>query len=71
MSRRGNHYDNAVIKAFFSTIKYEISERHESHGDVKGQLFDYIEVSYNQPHRHSSAGRMNTTAYERRMTHGA
>jgi hypothetical protein len=30
----------------------------ESHGEAKGQLFDYIEVFYNQRRRHSSAGRM-------------
>jgi transposase InsO family protein len=44
MSRRGNCYDNAVMEAFFSTVKNEVGERYESHGEAKGQLFDYIEV---------------------------
>ena len=71
MSRRGNCYDNAVMEAFFSTVKNEVGEWYESHGDAKGQLFDYIEVFYNQRRRHSSAGRMSPAAYERRMTQAA
>ena len=71
MSRRGNCYDNAVMEAFFSTVKNEVGEWYESHGDAKGQLFDYIEVFYNQRRRHSSAGRMSPAAYERKMTQAA
>ena len=71
MSRRGNCYDNAVMEAFFSTVKKEVGERYESHGDAKGQLFDYIEVFYNQRRRHSSAGRMSPAAFERKMTQAA
>jgi transposase InsO family protein len=67
MSRRGNCYDNAVMESFFSTIKSELGERFESHGDAKMQLFDYIEVFYNQRRRHSSAGRMSPAAFERKM----
>ncbi len=70
MSRRGNCFDNAVMEAFFSTVKSELGERFESHGDAKAQLFDYLEVFYNQKRRHSSAGRMSPAAYER-MTHAA
>lgn len=71
MSRRGNCYDNAVMEAFFSTVKNEVGEWYESHGAAKGQLFDYIEVFYNQRRRHSSAGRMSPAAFERRMTQAA
>jgi putative transposase len=71
MSRRGNCYDNAVMEAFFSTVKNEVGERYESHGEAKGQLFDYIEVFYNQRRRHSSAGRMSPAAFERNMTQAA
>ena len=71
MSRRGNCYDNAVMEAFFSTVKNEVGEWYESHGDAKGQLFDYIEVFYNQRRRHSSAGRMSPAAFERRMAQAA
>ena len=71
MSRRGNCYDNAVMEAFFSTVKSEIGEWFESHGDAKAQLFDYLEVFYYQRRRHSSAGRMSPAAYERQMTYAA
>jgi putative transposase len=71
MSRRGNCYDNAVMEAFFSTVKNEVGEWYESHGDAKAKLFDYIEVFYNQRRRHSSAGRMSPAAFERRMTQAA
>ena len=62
MSRRGNCYDNAVMEAFFSTVKSEIGEWFASHGDAKADLFDYIEVFYNQRRRHSAAGRMSPAA---------
>jgi len=71
MSRRGNCYDNAVMEAFFSSVKNEVGERYESHGEAKGQLFDYLEVFYNQRRRHSSAGRMSPAAFERKMTQAA
>ncbi len=71
MSRRGNCYDNAVMESFFSTVKSELGERFTSHGDAKMELFNYIEVFYNQRRRHSSAGRMSPAAYERKMTQAA
>ena len=71
MSRRGNCYDNAVMEAFFSTVKSELGERFASNGDAKMELFDYIEVFYNQRRRHSSVGRMSPAAFERKMTQAA
>jgi len=66
MSRRGNCYDNAVMESFFSTLKSELGERFESHGDAKMELFDYIEVFYNQRRRHSTIGQISPAEYERR-----
>jgi putative transposase len=71
MSRRGNCYDNAVMEAFFSTVKNEVGERFACHADAKAELFDYLEVFYNQRRRHSSAGRMSPAAFERRQTQAA
>ena len=42
MSRRGNCYDNAVMESFFSTVKSELGEHFDSHGDAKMELFDYV-----------------------------
>jgi putative transposase len=71
MSRRGNCFDNAVVESFFSTVKSELGEHFDSHGDAKMALFDYIEVFYNQKRRHSAAGRMSPAAFERQMTQAA
>jgi transposase InsO family protein len=65
MSRRGNGYDNAVMESFFSTIKSELGERFESYGLAKQELFDYIEVFYNQQRRHSTLGQISPAAVER------
>ena len=56
MSRKGNCYDNAVMEAFFSTVKSELADRFESGGLAKMALFDYIEVFYNRTRRHSTLG---------------
>ena len=66
MSRRGNCYDNAVMESFFSTVKFELGEHFDSCGDAKMQLFDYIEVFYNQRRRHSTLGQISPPAFERR-----
>jgi len=73
MSRRGNCYDNAVMESFFSTVKSELADQFASHGDAKMELFDYIEVFYNQRRRHSTLGQISPAAFERRaqMTQAA
>jgi transposase InsO family protein len=65
MSRTGDCYDNAVMEAFFSTVKTEVADRFESCGEAKMQLFDYIEVFYNQRRRHSTIGYVSPAAFER------
>ena len=66
MSRRGNCHDNAVMESCFSTIKFELADRFDTCGQAKRQLFDYIEVFYNQRRRHSTIGQISPAAYERR-----
>jgi transposase InsO family protein len=66
MSRRGDCYDNAVMESFFSTVKAELGEHFGSYGLAKEQLFDYIEVFYNQRRRHSTLGQISPAAFERR-----
>ena len=66
MSRRGNCHDNAVMESCFSTIKAELADRFDSCSEAKRELFDYIEVFYNQRRRHSTIGQISPAAYERR-----
>lgn len=68
MSRRGNCYDNAVMKSFFATVKSELAERFDSFGEAKMDLFDYLEVFYNQQRRHSTLGQISPAAFERRFS---
>ena len=68
MSRRGDCYDNAVMESFFSTVKSELADRFDSFGEGKMELFDYIEVFYNQRRRHSTLGQISPAAFERRAT---
>jgi transposase InsO family protein len=65
MSRRGNCYDNAVAESWFSTLKSELGERFASYAETKEQLFDYIEVFYNQRRRHSALDYVSPAEYER------
>jgi putative transposase len=71
MSRRGNCYDNAVMESFFSSVKSEVADRFDSCGEAKMELFDYIEVFYNQRRRHSTLGQVSPAAFERRATQAA
>ena len=63
MSRRGNCHDHAVAESFFSTVKSELSEHFDSNGEAKMELFDYIEVFYNQRRRHSTLGQISPAAF--------
>lgn len=51
MSRRGNCWDNAMAKSFFSSLKKErIRKRIYKTKDLaRADIFDYIEVFYNRP----------------------
>jgi len=68
MSRRGNCYDNAVMEAFFSTVKSELADRFASCGEAKTELFDYIAVFYNQRRRHSTLGQISPAEFEKRAS---
>jgi putative transposase len=71
MSRRGDCYDNAVMESFFSTVKSELADHFGSFSEAKMELFDYIEVFYNQRRRHSTLGQISPAACERRATQAA
>ena len=65
MSRRGDVYDNAVMEAFFSTVKMEQGDRFETADEAQRKLFKYLEVFYNQRRRHSTIGYVSPAVYER------
>ena len=70
MSRSGDCYDNAVMEAFFSTVKIELGDRFDSSDDAKRALFEYLEVFYNQRRRHSTLGYVSPAVFEQRALSG-
>ena len=54
------------MESFFSTVKSELADRFDTYGDAKMELFDYIEVFYNQRRWHSTLGQISPAAFERR-----
>ena len=69
MSRRGNCYDNAAAESFFSSLKKEKIRRHifKTRDIAKAEIFDYIEVFYNQARRHQHLGNISPAKYETQM----
>lgn len=67
MSRRGNCWDNAVAESFFSSLKKErIQKRiYKTREMARADVFDYIEMFYNQTRRHSHIGGVSPEAFER------
>lgn len=66
MSRKANCYDNAVMEAFWSTLKLELIYRRdfEHVGQLRQALFDYIEVFYNRQRLHSALGYQTPAGFE-------
>ena len=56
------------MESLFSTVKFELGERFDTYAAAKTQLFDYLEVFYNQRRRHSTNGQISPAAFERRAT---
>ncbi len=56
MTRKDNHYDNAMGESLFSRFKAELLEKgaFESFDDAYTEIFEYIEVYYNRKRRHSA-----------------
>ena len=58
MTRKDNHYDNAMGESLFSRFKAELMEKGAFNGfdDAYTEIFEYIELYYNRKRRHSSIG---------------
>lgn len=55
MTRRDNHYDNAMAESLFSRFKAELLGKgaFEHFEDAYTEIFEYIEIYYNRKRRHS------------------
>ncbi len=71
MSRSGDCFDNAVMEAFFSTVKIELGDRFETGDNAKRAVFEFIEVFYNQRRRHSTIGYLSPAIFEQRARSAA
>ena len=70
MSRKGNSWDNAVVKRFFGTLKRELvhHESYAGHAEARRSLFEYIEVFYNRRRRHSTIGYRSPAEFQAGLT---
>jgi hypothetical protein len=71
MSRRGDCYDNAVMESVLSTVKSVLTDRFLSYSEATMEVFDYLEVYYNQRRRHSTFGRISSAELSRRAAASA
>ena len=68
MSGSGNCFDNAAMESFFHTLKTECVyfERYETRQQAKANIFEYVEVFYNNQRRHSTLGYVSPNEFEQR-----
>jgi transposase InsO family protein len=67
MSGLGNCYDNAKAEAFFSTLKSEClpaTQVFDSKAVARRELFEYIEIYYNNKRLHSALGYQSPRQFE-------
>ena len=66
MSRRGNCWDNAVAESFFSSLKKERIKKcvYKPRDLARADIFDYIEMFYNPPRRHTHLAGISPDAFE-------
>jgi hypothetical protein len=70
MSGRGNCYDNAKAEAFFSTLKTECFPPNQLFGSkalARREIFEYIEVYYNNRRLHSAQGYQTPRRFDARQ----
>lgn len=70
MSRKANGYDNATMKAFWSTLKNELirCRRFATRAEATTAAFDYIETFYNRSRMHSALGFQSPLNFESNLT---
>lgn len=66
MSAKGNCYDNAAMESFYGRYKTSSVRGHvfKDEGELRANVFEYIEVFYNRFRKHSSLDYENPVAFE-------
>jgi transposase InsO family protein len=66
MSGTGNAYDNAAMESFFHTLKLECTDnlQFETREEAMNNIFDYVEIFYNNKRIHSHLGYVSPNAFE-------
>jgi putative transposase len=66
MGSKGDCFDNAVAESFFATLKKELINRRmwPTKAELRGEVFQYIEVFYNRRRRHIHLGQLSPNEYE-------
>jgi putative transposase len=67
MSRKGDCWDNAVAESFFASLKIErvFFTYYRTREEARKDIFDYIEIFYNNKRRHSYLGNISPKGYEK------
>lgn len=67
MSKRGDCYDNAAMESWNHSFKVEAihGEKFRTRQEAKNQVFEYIEVYYNQNRLHSTLGYLSPNQFEK------
>ena len=70
MSDKGSCYDNAVVEAFFASLKRERTKRrkYRTREEARADVFDYIERFYNRQRRHGYVGNISPAEFEERTS---
>ena len=75
MGAKGSALDNAVVEAFFATLKKELTRRRAwpTRRELQSAVFAWIEGWYNRRRLHSTLGMRSPADYENRTLgrHGA
>lgn len=68
MSRKGDCWDNAPAESFFHTLKTELvyGKVFMTREEARREIFEYIEMFYNQVRRHSALGYCAPGVYEQK-----
>ena len=66
MSAVGQCWDNAPAESFFASLKKELThhEDYQTREEARADIFEYVEVFYNNQRLHSSLGYVTPAAYE-------